>query len=316
MEDFYLTINSDSSVYSTNSHDHFTTLLSKPVRLTGRWEIGLAQIHLSNDYKILLDNLDLKMKVEEKTRIKIEPVTEKNIRLTSSHFMEEQKIYNENHELVLTMKIDERELLSLWVLKEGVTVVSPAYDIPTRLSVRELAHVVTIKPEKQMTQVYAFTIKIKEPVKFKTIITTNEYDFNIDTLDHDLATKLPQDCYIANKHLTVGPDSTLHLSDSLKQALNLINNHLTPGVYPIDFVDLADFNTFYVLSDLVESQFVGEKFLPLLRTVSGSKIYNKVYYIPLSRNVFQSFEVHIITDTNQIPLFKTQTRLVLHVRKC
>ena len=114
----------------------------------------------------------------------------------------------------------------------------------------------------------------------------------------------------------MGPDSTLHLSDSLKQALNLINNHLTPGVYPIDFVDLADFNTFYVLSDLVESQFVGENFLPLLRTVSGSKIYNKVYYIPLSRNVFQSFEVHIITDTNQIPLFKTQTRLVLHVRKC
>lgn len=90
-------------------------------------------------------------------------------------------------------------------------------------------------------------------------------------------------------------------------------------------VDLdLGFHNLYVYCDIVQSQFVGDSHVPLLRIVPVegrdgervSKIYLSPQYLPVSRKQFESIEVNIKRDTGEKVSFEAgRVLLTLHLRR-
>jgi hypothetical protein len=85
-------------------------------------------------------------------------------------------------------------------------------------------------------------------------------------------------------------------------------------------------NSFYVYSDIVDYQFVGDAFTPLLRVVPVvnkstfgeyvSELYTTPHYVPVSRSIINTIEVDIKSDTGQLIQFGSGKLLVkLHFRQ-
>ena len=86
-----------------------------------------------------------------------------------------------------------------------------------------------------------------------------------------------------------------------------------------DYLSMA-----YVYCDLIESTFVGDTRVPLLRTVkvdvTSQRLIHRTYtnpiYIPLQKKHFDSVEVNIMTDTGKPVSFAPgKSVVVLHFRK-
>jgi len=84
------------------------------------------------------------------------------------------------------------------------------------------------------------------------------------------------------------------------------------------------FHNLYVYCDIVESQWVGNAQVPLLRIVPVegedgqrvSKTFMSPQYLPVSRKEFESIEVNIRRDSGEIVPFETGRLLVtLHLRR-
>ena len=90
-------------------------------------------------------------------------------------------------------------------------------------------------------------------------------------------------------------------------------------------VDLdLGFHNLYVYCDIVQSQFVGDAQVPLLRIVPVegrdgervSKIFMNPQYLPISRKQFESIEVNIKSDTGENISFEAgRVLLTLHLRR-
>ena len=91
---------------------------------------------------------------------------------------------------------------------------------------------------------------------------------------------------------------------------------------------VADVNrgvkTFFVHSDIIESQLVGDQFVPLLRTISvtgktGEMItqsFTNIHYMRIQRSTFQEIELHITSDTGlNIPFQDGRVIAKLHFKK-
>ena len=83
-------------------------------------------------------------------------------------------------------------------------------------------------------------------------------------------------------------------------------------------------NTLFVYSDILEYQFLGDAFAPLLRNVAikqmnygehASIIYDTAHYVPVCRNSFETIEIDIKTDTGApVPFTKGTLYVKLHFR--
>ena len=90
-------------------------------------------------------------------------------------------------------------------------------------------------------------------------------------------------------------------------------------------VDLEhSFHDFYVYCDIVQSQYVGDAFVSLLRIVPVegkdgqriSKSFVRLQYVPVSRKQFKSIEVNIKRDTGEfVPFEFGRMLLTLHFRQ-
>lgn len=83
-------------------------------------------------------------------------------------------------------------------------------------------------------------------------------------------------------------------------------------------------HTFFIYSDIVESQLVGDAYVPLLRTIpvtgkSGevmSRCFDNIHYVALSRSTFQEVQIHISDDTGRrIPFQYGRVIVKLHFRR-
>ena len=90
-------------------------------------------------------------------------------------------------------------------------------------------------------------------------------------------------------------------------------------------VDLEyGFNDLFIYCDLIQSQYVGDAFVPLLRIVPVegkavervSKSFLRPQYLPVSRKQFETVEVDIKTDTGEsVPFEFERVLLTLHFRQ-
>lgn len=91
---------------------------------------------------------------------------------------------------------------------------------------------------------------------------------------------------------------------------------------------VADVNrgmkTFFVHSDIVESQLVGDQYVPLLRTISVkgkngemiTKSFTNIHYMRIQRSTFQEIELHITSDTgHNIPFQDGRVIVKLHFKR-
>ena len=90
--------------------------------------------------------------------------------------------------------------------------------------------------------------------------------------------------------------------------------------------NLSEINNFYVYSDIVEYQFVGDEQTPLLRIVPlgeiskgvnfTSKIFDSPHYIPVARNNLDTIEIDIRNHLGD-PIYFTSGEVVvkLHFKK-
>ena len=83
-------------------------------------------------------------------------------------------------------------------------------------------------------------------------------------------------------------------------------------------------HTFFVYCDIVESQLVGDAYVPLLRTIpvqgkNGevmSHSFDNIHYLPLSRSTFQDIHIHISDDTGKkVPFMYGRVIVKLHIRR-
>ena len=88
---------------------------------------------------------------------------------------------------------------------------------------------------------------------------------------------------------------------------------------------LNEINTFYVYSDIVEYQVVGDVNAPLLRLVASnqtnglnfmSKVFDSPHYLPVSRNNINTIEIDIRSSLGD-PIYFTSGEVVvkLHFRR-
>lgn len=93
-----------------------------------------------------------------------------------------------------------------------------------------------------------------------------------------------------------------------------------------DFVMDLDrgLHTFFIYSDIVESQLVGDSHVPLLRTIAVtgrngevvSHSFDNIHYVALSRSTFQELLIHISDDTGRrVPFQYGRVIVKLHFRR-
>lgn len=126
-------------------------------------------------------------------------------------------------------------------------------------------------------------------------------------------------------------DMVTALRCSENKALHGIERKETRVVYDNDKI-IADFvmdmnrglHTFFVYCDIVESQLVGDAYVPLIRSIpvrgkSGdvlSHSFDNIHYVALSRSTFQEVQIHISDDTGKkIPFQYGRVIAKLHFRR-
>jgi hypothetical protein len=300
MKPFYLIINEKGS--------DFTIQLAKEINLKGSWEIALTEIQMDNHVKPEI-NLILQMKVLEMNE-------EKKIRWISSRKsltpLQGYEIKYENQVLAF-IKIIENQSLELQIYeKDYIKIRAEQFDMPPELTNG------TYQCLDPQAGSFIFDIEVRE--NYTDILTTEfDYEFKFKDIIHDMSIKLPKESSISSNKLTVGLNTVLQLSSDLSNLLSLPQNRLITGDYEINVKNVEQIDSLLILTDLVSSQFVNDTLLPVLRSIEvKSRIYNTPYYVPLSRNCFQSIRVFIRTINGLKIHFKqgSNTRLVLHFRPC
>ena len=100
------------------------------------------------------------------------------------------------------------------------------------------------------------------------------------------------------------------------------NHEKIEGAFMVDLN--RGLHTFFIYSDIVEAQLVGDANVPLLRTlaVKGengdvvSNSFDNIHYVPLSRSTFQTIEIYILDDTGQrVPFENGRVVTKLHFKR-
>ncbi|GFY61345.1 uncharacterized protein TNIN_238541, partial [Trichonephila inaurata madagascariensis] len=120
------------------------------------------------------------------------------------------------------------------------------------------------------------------------------------------------------------PGSSLHL-ENLGELLGFKCNAIITGNMKSEFVADAwsNFSVFYVYSDLISPQIVGDTQAPLLRIVRTedqdgetiSQYYDRPQYLPLVRHSFQTIQSELRLNSGDcVPFERGKVIIVLHFR--
>ena len=124
--------------------------------------------------------------------------------------------------------------------------------------------------------------------------------------------------------ITVKEGFSITFNDGLRQLLGLEPGKITGTVHNIFIANPhADFPFFYVYSDIVTAQIVGDVQVPLLRIVKVegrdgeiiSRHYDRPQYLPVARQSFQTVNVELRLNSGDfVPFERGKVIVVLHFR--
>ena len=124
--------------------------------------------------------------------------------------------------------------------------------------------------------------------------------------------------------ITVKEGFSITFNDGLRQLLGFEPGKITGTVYSSFVADPhADFPFFYVYSDIVIPQIVGDVQVPLLRIVKVegrdgeiiSRHYDRPQYLPVARQCFQTIHVELRLNSGDfVPFERGKVIVVLHFR--
>jgi hypothetical protein len=199
-----------------------------------------------------------------------------------------------------------------------------------------------IKFEVALTEIiYPFNFKYRQDasINFVNTVTNQKETYRIQFYAFDTVTQLFQTLndylkfksvsvvfyYNKNTHkvsIRVSAPWTVEFTDDVHKELgikySLIQSPNTEytvfGIQQIpDFLNSV--NSLYVYSDLIENQFIGDTFAPILRVVQvphrqvfGEYIcetYTTPHYVPVKKEIFDSIEIDIKSDTGEPIRFST-----------
>ena len=117
-------------------------------------------------------------------------------------------------------------------------------------------------------------------------------------------------------------ENKIHHGNELKKERMVYDNDKIVSNFVMDLN--RGLHTFFVYCDIVESQLVGDAYVPLLRSIpvqgkNGevmSHSFDNIHYLPLSRSTFQDVHIHISDDTGKkVPFMYGRVIVKLHLRR-
>ena len=153
--------------------------------------------------------------------------------------------------------------------------------------------------------------------KINEVINANgrfkdELQLSFDTLNRKVTLQLQNkvEVYFSDIGQTLGfsPNKVISRTSTAERAVDLEHS----------------FHDLYVYCDMIQSQYVGDALVPLLRIVPVegkdgeriSKSFIRPQYLPVSRKQFESMEVNIKRDTGEsVPFEFGRVLLTLHFRQ-
>ena len=140
----------------------------------------------------------------------------------------------------------------------------------------------------------------------------DELQLSFDTLNRKVTLHLQNraEVYFSDIRQTLGfsPNKVISRTSTAERAVDLTHG----------------FHDLYVYCDVIQSQYVGDELVPLLRIVPVegkdgeriSKSFIRPQYLPVSRKQFETIEVNIKRDTGEsVPFEVGKVLLTLHFRQ-
>ena len=278
-----LTSNSSTNFFPTNSPSKFTVQLPHPLSLTGEWEVALTEIQFTNSYYNVQGG-DYWIKGE----YMLPDVPSKHAPFTRAEFsiVIPDGLYPSNTDFISELN---KQCRGTYMQNDKPPLLEFVYNSTTkRVSVDINANV-----NINMSPLLAYVLGFKQTY----IANVNEDDVNGN--DEDIPYSI-----IRAGSVNVGP-TTLKASSMM---------------------DIRkDTNALFIYCDVVASRHVGDTLAPLLRVIplleSSDKpmeyiIFNKLQYLPLSRNQISTIEIHLSSQLGQQLSFTSgYTFVTLHFRR-
>lgn len=177
-------------------------------------------------------------------------------------------------------------------------------------------------------------VKVEYIVSFPVYGSMSELTSSIANHFKDSEIGLAMTYNAPSQRILIGmmPGVTLVFTNGIENEFGFTKNELKSTDEQSEFISdfvlkdhLNNVNGLYVYSDIVEYQFVGDVYAPLLQVVASNvakdatyvdKIYDSPHYITVSRNNIDTIEINILTDLGE-PISFTKGRVVvkLHFRR-
>lgn len=158
-----------------------------------------------------------------------------------------------------------------------------------------------------------------------TMIPPGYYD-NVEDILHEVRSVIPEDVkrgitmYVKTQSrkcvITCSNGSQIQFNETLARMLGFEESEKifkdSYGTFPVDVH--RGFYTFYVYSDIVSSQYVGDTLAPLLRTVEVDhtavggmvcRTYNSPHYVPVKLRDIETIRVDLRLDSGELLPFES-----------
>jgi hypothetical protein len=312
MTNFNVTVPSNGSMkyFPDNRADHFKNQLAREIILQGDWEVALSEIHYPNTWKNLDEEGLIQLiiyRTDDKGNTKLERTAKPD---GSSEIKFDFKLRHGGNKLsiVASALTDKRKAVAQSCDFIYIFIKAGNYDsVEEVLSIFNRAVRNAVFP-LAANQAQPFDVVLRADYDKITKLITLFSDYNmLDMIyyrENDAARILGLDPITENekyKHIAV-----------------LMHTYLTKP--PI----LDTGSSFYIYTDIIDSEHVGDTLAPLLRAIStsGNKhqmtnhIFEREYYKRVNRNLIQALEIQIKKPTGESMKFQYGSVIcVLHFKK-
>lgn len=308
-DEFFLVLPSNSSAefYPDNTVTNFTTKLPREIRLTEKWVVGLAEIHVPLNFTHFRGDEDA--------------VYCYNVSYTPDKETDEM-IVRKYRKWLDRPKADKRVQVATWIE-------CMKYSLDNALFKQEVEFVKAIEEYINFT----FNAIMEETMKDLSLMKKRRLEPPFTPINHI-------ECSINNGFFTMTPKCTcssnhhLQFSENISNILGFDTNAVifthklktTTAPRPIT-LSAATTSQIFVYCDLVEHHIVGDKSTPLLRVVSLTnnqayggimeKTFSSPQYYPLATNCISTVQVDI-RDSHGAPvpfLGSSLLTCVLHFKR-
>ncbi len=293
--DFYVTLPSNTPGHN-NTTSKFRVDLPRQIDLVGTWYVALAEISYSYSWP----NLGLGKPADNSIVLKYKPLgTAITITVPKRH-------YTSIQQLVRTIQDETRRI--------GNSLVSPPMNLQAYV---EISDGVTPEiPEEMLRKVRRRKYVEKNPL-------SKAFEVNWNDSTQRVVVRLKEPKLVGTVFL--GPRLQYALGFNTSRMVSTLKGRKNQADHVPDL--RAGVYNFYIYSDIVESQIVGNTLSKLLRCVAVktddakfgstiSEVFTHLHYIPVVKKSLMSIEIEICGDNGlPIPFEFGKTVLKLHFSK-